>query len=1183
MDAKPMSGNDLLPLVVFHQQGWGNMGVDTAVFGGGNEPAHLQIGDKSYDTGLGLHAPGEIWLSLEKGYSLFECEVGVQKQLYGEGSVVFKVYADDKLVFDSGVMRGTDPAKAVSVPVEGVQYLKLEYGDAGDGITCDCADWVNVRLTPSATAAQMPANQPLDIAPFGRVLTWNPYVKDGTHVLRSEEFPARDLFPGDPVSMDKGGAYLVPVVQSPFQEIGLSCIGLEWLEQRRIRRAELHTDGPAIAPKGVQVEYWALTPMFDGTPGVSRWQGHWEHLNSEVKGDGNVWSVEFGESTRGWLRPKTMKLRWLIPTGLGNVRVQKLLAYTDSNWRDADITLRALQPAAGATADLNIYNGSFEPTAEGGAPTTWDMSKPLHLRVRYAEEAPWTRGERTVLRLTLPQQGFGIAIGDVVKSDAVYVKEAGIVAIRTEREQDVDGIVAASEQKKTVLEEVRQMPDQTFEQAMEHVHRAEADFGPTLLSLAHGNEKFLLQRTGELGFDTTNNYNTQVYHIAPAWEGQDNPGIERHLDGGWMPIPVITHKQGGVSISQRTFVAPFGKCEATGKAAWYHNKPLCVAEYTFSNPGAAAPVSMTFVCTPKEAVALRTDARGVIVELKGRFRALLDTTGAKGLTASVDGTNISLAGTLAAGAEARCVLLIPGWEAAPEALPAASESAALLEATRKHWNDAMAGSARIATPDPLLNNVIAASRVHCMLAARNEDGVRVAPWVASTNYGPLESEGHSVVRGMEFMGHEDFARRGLDFFINRYNKQGYLTTGYTVIGTGWHLWALGEYSKLYRNDEWLRANAPEVSRVCEWILEQRGKTQQVLKDGQRPAEYGLMPPGVLADWGVYAHYFYLDGNYYAGLKSAGDALAEIGWGKAGAMQQAAAEFRGEIADAFKHVQAQAPVLALRDGTWVPAYPTQLYSPMPIADMYVGDDVGRSWCYDVELGAHHLVPMGVLDPHDRAVDDMMNHMEDVQFLESGWFYYPKEENHADWFNRGGYAKVQPYYARNVEVDALRDDVKPFVRSYFNSVVTLLNREDLSLWEHFMNGAFNKTHETGYFLHQSRLMFVQERGNSLWLAPFVPTQWLEDGQSVDVQDMPTFFGKTGFTTVSHLKDGYIDVVINAPQRKAPEEIVVRLRHPQGKALASAEVSGAKDYKVVAEDSTVHITPAAGTINVRARYAE
>jgi hypothetical protein len=64
----------------------------------------------------------------------------------GGGTVVFQVLADGKKVFDSGVMRGKQPANKVSVSLDGVEELLLIVTDAGDGINSDHADWANARL-----------------------------------------------------------------------------------------------------------------------------------------------------------------------------------------------------------------------------------------------------------------------------------------------------------------------------------------------------------------------------------------------------------------------------------------------------------------------------------------------------------------------------------------------------------------------------------------------------------------------------------------------------------------------------------------------------------------------------------------------------------------------------------------------------------------------------------------------------------------------------------------------------------------------------------------------------------------------------------------------------------------------------------------------------------------------------
>jgi len=232
----------------------------------------------------------------------------------------------------------------------------------------------------------------------------------------------------------------------------------------------------------------------------------------------------------------------------------------------------------------------------------------------------------------------------------------------------------------------------------------------------------------------------------------------------------------------------------------------------------------------------------------------------------------------------------------------------------------------------------------------------------------------------------------------------------------------------------------------------------------------------------------------------------------------------------------------------------VHSPGRLAEFFPGQDAGRSWCYDVELGVHQLVPAGVLNPHSREVERLMDHMEDVQLLADGWFDYPARMNEGDWYNLGGFSKVQPYYTRTCEVYALRDDVKPFLRSYFNSVASLLNPEVLTFWEHFHHsGAWDKTHETGYFLHQTRTMFVQERGEDLWLAPFITTNWLTDGRGVMLSNAPTRFGAVSFEIISHVERGEIEANVQLPTRKRPQSIVLRLRHPEGRPIRSVSVNG------------------------------
>ncbi len=142
--------------LVHVQQGWGELGIDLCAHAPDQAGLPLQIKDKTYARGLGHHAPGEIVVELDGAYERFEAEVGVQTQPGSAGSVVFQVYVDDDKRFESGVMRNGEPPQPVNVPLRGAQELRLVATDAGDGITCDCANWAEARLVRSPDAPPGP-------------------------------------------------------------------------------------------------------------------------------------------------------------------------------------------------------------------------------------------------------------------------------------------------------------------------------------------------------------------------------------------------------------------------------------------------------------------------------------------------------------------------------------------------------------------------------------------------------------------------------------------------------------------------------------------------------------------------------------------------------------------------------------------------------------------------------------------------------------------------------------------------------------------------------------------------------------------------------------------------------------------------------------------------------------------
>jgi alpha-galactosidase len=119
------------------QQGWSEPQVNRSVDG---RPIFLD--GKRFDRGLGTHAYSVLRLALEGEPDRFTATVGIDDEVGDKGSVVFKVLADQKVVWESGVMRGGAAAKTVDVVLGNAKRLTLVVEDGGDDMNYDHADWV---------------------------------------------------------------------------------------------------------------------------------------------------------------------------------------------------------------------------------------------------------------------------------------------------------------------------------------------------------------------------------------------------------------------------------------------------------------------------------------------------------------------------------------------------------------------------------------------------------------------------------------------------------------------------------------------------------------------------------------------------------------------------------------------------------------------------------------------------------------------------------------------------------------------------------------------------------------------------------------------------------------------------------------------------------------------------------
>lgn len=1187
----------LLERILSVTQGWGELGINTAVRSANQPAVNLRIKDKEYSRGLGHHAAGEIIVDLGGQFQTFQAEIGIQWQGGNtSASVIFQIYADDKKVFDSGVVHENDPPRPVTVSVQGADVLRLVAGDAGDGISYDCADWADARLIrdPSAREHPRPA---LDMAPFAIVAAWDPKIMTGTKAGRVEEFPVEDIAPYKELLPAADGTYQVPV------QDGTGCIGLQWDENRRLRQVILHfPDESALPPfESIQLQVWANASVQHGQlqfwSGASRWQGQWRAVEITPKNVQNslVWTFSYPLSMLD-----TPKVRWVFAETGQPIVLQGFSAFTRSRCQTVDVRIESTTPHSTAKADIDLYNGEFlEPGDTPPHHRTWDTAQPLTLTVRYSVPEP-LKVDRTVLRFRLPDTAFGVAIEDLLANDCVYVPHAGLFVTRLPAPITAADYLQKIDGQQTVLEQVRRQSDQDFARAWSAVHNPVQNLGPTMISLANDNRKYIVAREGAIFFDLHDRPDDPrgarpgtIYQMSyslpwtcsPAFGSGKDLQITRHLEGEWLPIPVTTTTDGPIEYRQATYVIPMSD-PLPDTPFWYRDYAMCVADYQAKNTGTApAPVKivLSFGNPPDKPIQFQNVKEGLLVIQGDRIVALIDTRQAAPLTVKQEGTGVVIAGELPAGATVRHFISLPAWKLDPKDYASLLFDDGTETRVKTYWTTLLEPAMQIEIPDPFLSNIIKASQVHCLMASRNENrGVMISPWVSGAQYGPLESESNPIIRGLDMTGHTDYARRALDFMLSFCNEQGFITTGYTVVGTGQTLWTLADYYQRSQDRAWLRQVAPEVARICQWIARQREKTKRLDARGQKVLEYGLMTPGVSADWDRYAYRLFNDAHYYAALDTCGRALADIDDPAAPAIQQDASQYRQDILRAFRTAQARTPVVKLQNGAWVPAEPSLLYYYGDLQDYFPTEDVGRASGYTVELSSNHLAAVGALDPASRETDWMLDHLEDVHFLRDGWGDYPAAKKRTDIFSLGGFACVQPYYGRFAEIYALRDEVKPYIRTYFNTVSAHAGSENLTFWEHFANrGMWNKTHETGWFLSQTRILFVNERGDDLWLAPFVPSHWLQDGQKVTIRNAPTRFGPVSYTITSNVAQGRIDAVVQLPENCSAGKVILRLRHPDGKPMQSVTIQGRSHPDFNPQNETITFAPVEPTLTLRAQY--
>ncbi|MBI4025200.1 MAG: hypothetical protein HY360_09490 [Verrucomicrobia bacterium] len=440
---------------------------------------------------------------------------------------------------------------------------------------------------------------------------------------------------------------------------------------------------------------------------------------------------------------------------------------------------------------------------------------------------------------------------------------------------------------------------------------------------------------------------------------------------------------------------------------------------------------------------------------------------------------------------------------------------------RAFWLAKLDAGARLHLPEQRVDEMARAGLLHLDLVAYGlEPKGALAPTIGV--YNPIGSESSPIIQFFDSMGWHDVAERALQYFLDKQHDDGFIQNfGGYMLETGPALWSMGEHWRYTRDEAWLKRVAPKLVKSCDFLLRWRERNKRPELQGKG---YGMLE-GKCADPEDPNRAFMLNGYACIGLSRVAEMLQRMNPAESKRLAEEAKAMKQDIRSSLMEAIAKSPVVPLGDGSWCPTCPPwvedrgalMLYA-KPDRIFTHGAFTGR----DSLLGPLYLLMSEVIEPHERATDWLVNF-------------------HAELMTDRNAGFTQPYYCRHDFAHIRRDEVKAFLKTYYNQFASLADRETYTFWEHYYGCSPHKTHEEGWFLMQTRWMLYREEGNLLRCLGGIPRVWLENGKTIELKNVASYFGPFSLRVKSRLDQGVIEAWLRCASDRQPQSVEIRLPHP------------------------------------------
>ncbi len=949
----------------------------------------------------------------------------------------------------------------------------------------------------------------------------------------------------------------------------------------------------------------------EGWTAMDDWSnGGWRDAATRVQADGRRWEFTFAptgdEEFKDLGQPgvafrKTLKVRLLAAEALPPVA--RFHAFTDAVCRPLTVRImwgRPAEPTVSVDREnkghLEVYNGSVaavRPVAGVGAAGD-DLGWTLPAGGEGAVEADLImaadpiseRYDRTVVTVRTDTRPFSFAADEAARGDRILVNDLGVLVVRGDDGITLEGYRAALKEfpGRTIYDRVAKGPEQSLTRAWSDMPIKHP------LWFVHGlpaNRNAMRQEPNG-GLAITNvrhwfhrpNYKSPKDSDRKLWEGDyltlrfgfpdDEHRTGRALEEGYLPLLRTRWLKGSMLYEQATIL---DKLDADLGGVRLDDPTVLLMKVRVLNtsPSASDTARLFLTADAKEQEKLNVDGDRVLAKSGDgdRLRCLVKTGDRGTLHPLRRGVEWTL--ELGPSESHELFFAIPSITLTEDAEIDALRRRDFDADTRRicdFWRGLTAQGAQISTPEPWINDFYKAHLRHLEVNCLGDlETARRYAHVGTFHYGVYSNESSMMISDLDRRGYHDAAEQCLQTWLDFqgtamlpgnfkskeglfYGANGSQSGGYNK-HHGYTMWCMAEHWWYTRDRAWMEQAAPHLIAACDWVIRERKATMRENEDGTRPIEYGFLPAGGLEDVQDYWYWLATNACTVWGFDAVAAALTDFGHPDAERIMKEAEDYHRDVMNGIVESRIRAPVVRLRDATYVPKYPSRLYER--------GRCVG--WIRETLEGSLCLLLTGLVAPDSPDARWIMKDYEDNLYISERYGYsIPVFDRF--WFSRGGIS-MQANLLDSPMPYIHMDDTRHFLRAYFNGFASAFYPEIRMCNEHslpelgYPAGDHFKTSDEANSTYWLRLMFVYERGKDLYLGRAVPRDWQADGMSVSIERSASHFGPLSLRLTSRANTGEMEARVTPPERTPPENIYVRLRHPHKKPIQSVTVNG-EDYK-------------------------